>query len=465
MADREFIVIGGGPAGLAATYLLAKRGIRAVCLEKDVQVGGLSRTVVRDGYRFDIGGHRFFTKFPEVNDLWHEVLGSDFLRRPRLSRIYYNHRFFNYPLKPMQALRGLGMVEAMRIIGSYAAARMHPNAPETNLEEWVSKRFGKRLFNIFFKTYTEKIWGMPCTEISAKWAAQRIKSLSLTSALTNSIFKRKITTLIEEFDYPRYGPGQMYEAMADKIKAMGNEVSMGQEAVRIRREGETIQEVITRSGNEFQGTDFISSMPLTDLISAVDPPAPQEVLEAARSLSYRSIVTVNLVINREQIVPDTWIYVHSPDVRVGRIQFYKNWSPFMVPEQSKSSLGLEYFATEGDDLWNLPDQELMRMGKEEIEKLGMCRREEITGAFVVRMPKAYPVYDSAYETNFELIKAWVQGLRNLQPCGRYGLFRYNNADHSILSAMYAVRTLLGEQGLDVWSINTEEDYHEELTRE
>ena len=469
MSDKKFIVIGAGPAGLAATYMLSKQSIPAVCLEADTQVGGLSRTVEYKGFRFDIGGHRFFTKIREVDALWREVLDTDYLRRPRLSRIYYRNKFFNYPLKPVQALFGLGLLESVRILGSYAAAKIHPSLPEKSFEHWVSNRFGKRLFAIFFKTYTEKVWGLPCTELSAEWAAQRIKSLSLVSALMNALFKRsgkgQITTLIEEFDYPRLGPGQMYETMAAKVEKMGNQVVMGHKVIKLCRDGEQVLEAIAQTDGgrteSFSGTDFVSTMPLSELVLAMDPPAPKEVRVAAENLSYRSIITVNLLIDREKLFPDTWIYVHSPEVRIGRIQCYKNWSPYMVPDPSKSSLGLEYFATEGDDLWNTPDEELIRLGSEEISRLGLCSRESIMGAFVVRMAKAYPVYDSAYVKNFKCIPEWVKTLRNLQPCGRYGLFRYNNADHSILSAMYAVRTLLGEEGCNVWSVNTEEEYHEE----
>lgn len=466
--NRRFVVIGAGPAGLAAVHMLSKRKVPAVCLEKDVQVGGLSKTVEYNGFRFDIGGHRFFTKIQEVDDLWREVLGQDFLRRPRLSRIYYKNKFFSYPLKPFQALKGLGLIESTRILASYGAAKMQPNAPEESFEQWVSKRFGKRLFQIFFKTYTEKLWGIPCTEISALWAAQRIKNLSLVSALMNALFKKgssgKITTLIEEFDYPRLGPGQMYEAMAGKIEEMGNHILMGHDVVKIRRDGDRILEIITktRDGEQsFAGTDFISTMPITDLVLAMDPPAPEQVRMIAEGLSYRSIITVNLLVNREQLLPDTWIYVHSPEVKVGRIQCYKNWSPYMVPDPGKSSLGLEYFATEGDELWTMPDEELGKLGVEEIDRLGLCTKEDIIDHFVVRMAKAYPVYDSAYVKGFDTLKEWVQTLKNIQPCGRYGMFRYNNADHSILSAMYAVRSLLGERGFDVWSVNTEEEYHEE----
>ncbi len=467
--DKNFVIIGAGPAGLAATYYLAKNHIPVICLEMDKNVGGLSRTVEYKGYRFDIGGHRFFTKIPEVNELWREVLGSDFLRRPRLSRIYYRNKFFNYPLKPFQALKGLGVLESIRILGSYAAVRINPGPPAENFEQWVSQRFGKRLFEIFFKTYTEKVWGIPCTEISAEWAAQRIKSLSLKSALMNALFKKsgkgQITTLIEEFDYPRLGPGQMYETMASKASEMGAEIEMGQKVIKIILDGSTVEEVIAVShdGTEqsYKGTDFISTMPITDLVAAFDPTPPQDIIEAAKTLSYRSIVTVNLLVNRQQLFPDTWIYIHSPEVRVGRVQCYKNWSPYMVPDPDKSSLGLEYFATEGDDLWTMPHGELIELGKNEIDKLGLCSKSDIFDGIVVPMAKAYPVYDSAYEKNFVKIKEWIKTLNNLQPCGRYGLFRYNNMDHSILSAQYAAKRLLGDTSLDVWSVNTEEEYHEE----
>lgn len=469
MVGRNFVVIGGGPAGLTAAYVLSEKSMPTVCLEKDSQVGGLSRTVQYKGFRFDIGGHRFFTKIKEVDDLWRDVLGMDFLRRPRMSRIYYDGKFFAYPLKPFQALGQLGGVETAAILVSYVAARMKPNAPEESFEQWVTKRFGSRLFKIFFKTYTEKLWGIPCSELGAAWAAQRIKGLSLTSAVFSALFRRgskgKIATLIEEFDYPRLGPGQMYEAMAAKIEGMGNKVVLDRRAVSIRRDGDRIVEIVTESAEGkteiYTGTDFISTMPLTELVKVMDPAVPDNVRTAAESMSYRSIITVNLLVNREETFPDTWIYVHSPEVKIGRIQCYKNWSPYMVPDPSQSSLGLEYFATEGDELWTMPDDRLGALGVEEIDRLGLCSREDVMDSMVVRMAKAYPVYDSHYAKGFGIVQDWVSSLRNLQPCGRGGLFRYNNMDHSILSAIYAVRTLLGESGCDVWGVNTDEEYHEE----
>jgi len=425
MSDHNVVIIGCGPAGLAAGYELEKRGQNAICLERDNIVGGISRTTERNGFRFDIGGHRFFTKIARVDELWHEVLTSDFLRRPRLSRIYYNHKFFNYPLKLANALLGLGLINSVGILASFVASKIHPFPQEDTFEQWVSNRFGKRLFQIFFKTYTEKVWGIPCNQIGAEWAAQRIKGLSLGSAVKTALFgdkQKKIKTLIQEFDYPRFGPG-------------GNSKTI-------------------------EGTDFLSSMPVNELAMAIVPRAEDSVLDAAGKLSYRSLLTVNLMMNRKESFPDTWIYIHSPRVKVGRVQCFKNWSPFMVPDENTSSLGLEYFCTEGDDVWESCDEELIELAKREIKELGLAEPSSVFDAFVARMPKTYPVYQAGYREHLRVIKNYLAGFENLQCIGRNGMFKYNNMDHSILSALLAVENIFGADN-DLWSVNVEEEYHEQ----
>lgn len=467
MTEHNIVVIGGGPAGLGAAYDLTKRGVKVVCLEKDNIVGGISRTVQRNGFRFDIGGHRFFTKITRVNKLWHEVLTDDFLRRPRLSRIYYNHKFFNYPLRPINALLGLGFINSVGILTSFLASKIHPYPQENTFEEWVSNRFGKKLFKIFFKTYTEKVWGIPCSEIGAEWAAQRIKGLSLSSAVKTALFgdkQQKIKTLIQEFDYPRLGPGQMYETMTDKIQQAGNNVILKNEVTKVIAQGCKILavETIDQQDNHktIEGTDFISSMPISELALAITPQLDERVLKAARKLTYRSLLTINLMMNRKEKFPDTWMYIHSPQVKVGRVQCFKNWSPFMVPDENTSSLGLEYFCTEGDELWNLPDEELVELAKKEMNILGLADTAAIFDAFVVRMPKTYPVYQSGYNEHLQVIRESLAGFENLQCIGRNGMFKYNNMDHSILSALLAVENIFGAKN-DLWSVNVEEEYHEE----
>jgi protoporphyrinogen oxidase len=466
-SDKQVVVIGAGPAGLTAAYELVKRGIRPVVLEKADKVGGLARTESYKGFHFDMGGHRFFTKAPEVKRMWREVLGDEFLRRPRLSRIYYQRRFFHYPLKPLNALIGLGFLESFLIVLSYLKWRILPYSREETFEQWVTNRFGRRLFQTFFKTYTEKVWGIPCSELKAEWAAQRIKDLSLKTALLNMFFKPKkiIKTLIDEFDYPRLGPGMMWTAVTKEVEKRGGVVRIGSEIVGIERNGNTIDSV-TFSCNghreRVHGTHFISSMPLTEFIKRLDPPPPPEVLKAATELKYRDFLTVCLIVNKADLFPDNWIYIHEPEVKVGRIQNFKNWSPSMVPDPNKTSLGLEYFCTEGNDLWNLPDEELVELGKREVDRIGLASYADIEDGCVVRVAKAYPVYDSDYREHLSILRQFSEGLHNLQTIGRNGLHRYNNQDHAMLTGMLAVRNaMLGERN-DLWSVNTDQEYHEEV---
>ncbi len=465
--QRSVVVIGGGPAGLTAAYELSKHDVPAVVLEADRVVGGIARTVNYKGYLFDIGGHRFFTKWDEVQSIWDEVLEGKFLTRPRLSRIYYQKKFFYYPLRPANALLGLGLIETVRIISSYLRTRLFPHTQEENLEQWVSNRFGRRLYEIFFKTYTEKVWGVPCTEIRAEWAAQRIKGLSLTTAIRNALFRQKkptVKTLIDQFHYPERGPGQMWEMLTEKLRNRGYPVLMERPVVRICHNGAAVTHLVARGphGEEsFQGTHFISSMPIRELVNALDPPAPEPLRRAANSLRYRDFLIVSLIIRRKDVAPDNWIYVHEPGVKVGRIQNFKNWSPAMVPDADKTCLGMEYFVFENDELWSSPDEKLIEMAKREIIQLGLVRLEEIEDGTVVRMPKAYPMYDNDWAEHVQTIRRYVEeNLPNLQLVGRNGMHKYNNQDHSMMTALCAARNILGEKH-DLWAINTEADYHEE----
>ena len=469
-SDKQVVVIGAGPAGLTAAYELVKRGIRPVVLEKADKVGGLARTESYKGFHFDMGGHRFFTKAPEVKRMWREVLGDEFLRRPRLSRIYYKGRFFFYPLKPLNALIGLGFLESLRIVLSYIKWQILPYSREETFEQWVTNRFGKRLFQTFFKTYTEKVWGIPCSELKAEWAAQRIKDLSLKTAVLNMFLKPKkaIKTLIEEFDYPRFGPGMMWNAVKEQIERRGGVVRTGADMVSVRRRGNCIDGVVVASNGHkeiIQGAEFISSMPVTEFIKKLDPPPPSEVLAAAGKLNYRDFLTVCLIVDKADLFPDNWIYIHDSSVRVGRIQNFKNWSPSMVPDPAKSSLGLEYFCTEGDELWNLPDRDLIELGKREAARIGLVSYADIEDGCVVRVPKAYPVYDSSYRDHLAVVREFVDGMENFQTIGRNGLHRYNNQDHAMLTGMLAVRNMVQGEHNDLWSVNTDQEYHEEIRAE
>jgi protoporphyrinogen oxidase len=473
VAAYEAIVAGGGPAGLTAAYELTKHGKPCVVLEADPRmVGGISRTDQYKGYRFDIGGHRFFSKSQEVNRLWREILGAEFLTRSRLSRIYYDRKFFHYPLKPVDALWKLGFARSCRIVASYLKARLAPISPERSFEDWVVNRFGRELFEIFFKSYTEKVWGMPTSTISADWAAQRIKDLSLvravTSALVGGWLSRRgevIKTLIDQFHYPRLGPGQMWEVARDRVRAGGGAVHLDRRVVRVEHDGQRVTAFVARGADgrqtRYLGRHFLSTMPVGELISALSPPPPSEVIDAARALKYRDYLTVVLIVDRAETFPDNWIYIHEPRVHVGRIQNFKNWSPDLVPDQAKTSLGLEYFCFEGDHLWARPDSELIELGRSEIEAIGLARASEVIDGCVVRMPKAYPVYDDEYQTHLATIRTWLKALPNLELAGRNGMHKYNNQDHSMMTALLAARNILGLGSFDTWKVNTDAEYHEE----
>ena len=380
--QKKVVIIGAGPAGLTAAYKLNQAGIQSVVLERDNIVGGLSRTVDYKGFKFDIGGHRFFTKIKEVEDIWKDVLGDDFLRRDRLSRIYYGNKFFYYPFRAKNALFGLGIINSILILLSYIRSQIFPVKPEISFEDWISNRFGYRLYKVFFKTYTEKVWGVPCNEISAEWASQRIKGLSLISALKNALLSKNedskgvIKTLINSFYYPAHGPGMMWEKMTDIIKDGSSEVNINSDVTRINWSGNKVTSINigpNDSGSTISGSDFISTMPIRELIEKLNPAPPVEILEAAKSLKYRDFITVALIIDKKEIFRDNWIYIHDPRVKVGRIQNFKNWSPYMVPDNNKTCLGLEYFCFENDNFWNMKEHALLELAKREVIKLGFRR--------------------------------------------------------------------------------------------
>ncbi len=473
--DKTFI-IGAGPAGLTAALELSRLGRPAIVLEQDSTVGGLARTVEYKGYRFDIGGHRFFTKAPLVEDIWRELLGADLLEIQRLSRIYYRGRYFDYPLRPLNAVLGLGPFEACRILLSYLRARLAPLPEEPDFESWVINRFGRRLYEIFFKSYTEKVWGMPCHEISSDWAAQRIKNLDLAAALRNAFTRTGavgdgaiVTTLIDRFLYPRLGPGMMWESCRARLERSGVPTWTGTRVLKLHHSdhhsGRRVTRLTVDRGGELSTLDVdqvLCSMPLQALVGCLDPAPPGAVRAAARQLRYRDFLAVVLIVDRPRVFPDNWLYVHSPEVRVGRIQNFKNWSEAMVPDPSRTSLGLEYFVHEHDELLGKTDQELAALGARELQALGLVDASEVIDSVVVRVPKAYPVYDHRYRDVLSRMLPYLRSFSNLQLMGRNGQHRYNNQDHSMLTGIYAARNLAGAN-YDIWSVNVDLQHHETAT--
>jgi len=462
------LIVGAGPAGLTAAYELVKAGRRPLVVEADDVVGGISRTVERDGWRFDIGGHRFFTKVREVEDLWHEILPpEDFLLRPRMSRIYYKGKYYDYPLRATNALRNLGVREAMLCGLSYLWARIRPPADQTNYEGWLVARFGWRLYRTFFKTYTEKVWGVPVSAMPADWAAQRVKNLNLGRAILNALAPKRnqkdITSLIEEFQYPKYGPGMMWERCRQLVEDGGGTVLMGTAVSQLHvHDGRVTSVTLTDPGGstvEQPVSHVISSMPMHDLVRALEPEPDDGVSRAGDDLHYRDFLTVALVVPEADGFPDNWIYIHANDVKVGRIQNFGSWSPYMVKE-GRTCLGLEYFVFEGDDLWNASDDDLIDRAKRELGMLGLVRPEAVEAGYVVRVPKAYPYYDFTYRANVETIVKYLDAnAPNVHPVGRNGMHKYNNQDHSMYTAMLTVENILGAEH-DVWAVNVEEEYHE-----
>jgi protoporphyrinogen oxidase len=465
---KTILIIGAGPAGLAAAHeILAKEpGREVVVLEKEYQVGGISKTFSFNGFLFDAGGHRFFTKSEEVENFWRAALGEEFLKRNRLSRIYYRGKFYDYPLKLANVIKNLGIVESFLVLGSYVKQKFFPYKQEDNLEQWISNRFGKRIFHHFFETYTEKLWGIPASSVGADWGAQRIKGLSVSAILKNAFFpakgRRVIKTLIDSFDYPKYGVGQMYEKIAADVEKMGGKILTGHAVKRIISQNGKILAVEADSPaglKRFDVEAVISSMPITELVEKTGD-LDEETKKAVDNLKYRSFLTICVILDEEKSFPDNWIYIHSK-VKMGRIQNFKRWSQFMVPAENRTALGLEYFCDEGDEFWNSADRDLLKLGMEELEAIGLGEKEKFIDGFVARSPKAYPVYDTNYKTSLPIIKKYLERFANLQTIGRNGLFRYNNMDHSILSGFYAARNLLnGNRALDVWQINADEEYHE-----
>lgn len=472
----DVAIIGAGPAGLTAAYLLTKKGYSVTVIEKDpTYVGGISRTVEMDGYRFDIGGHRFFSRSKEVVDLWNEILPDDFIQRPRMSRIYYEGKFYSYPLRAFEALWNLGVWRSTLCMASFAKARLFPNRNIRSFQDWTVNAFGHKLFSIFFKTYTEKVWGMPCDEMSADWAAQRIKGLSLWGAVVDGL-KRSLglnkkpndgmetKTLLETFRYPRLGPGMMWEAARDRVVGGGNQILMAHGLKQLAQDQSTERWRMVAEGPDgdviINAAHVISSAPMRELAARIHPlPA---TLGDAMELKYRDFLTVALMIKSDDLFPDNWIYIHDSKVQVGRIQNFRSWSPEMVPDPSVACVGLEYFCFEGDGLWASDDADLIALAKTEMAILGLCNPDDVIGGAVVRQEKAYPVYDDAYADHVLAMRTELEQVApTLHLVGRNGMHRYNNQDHAMMTAMLTVRNIeAGARVYDVWGVNEDAEYHE-----
>ncbi len=482
MSHSEVFIIGAGPAGLTASYLLTKAGALTTVIEADPSyVGGISRTAHYKGYKFDIGGHRFFSKSKEVVDLWKEILPQDFIERPRLSRIYYDGKYYSYPLKAFEALTNLGVVESGLCVLSFLYKQAFPNEKPVTFHQWVSNQFGERLFSIFFKTYTEKVWGMSCDEISADWAAQRIKGLDLWSAMSNALRNsilpkgqkdgttahdgEVIKTLIESFQYPRKGPGMMWEAAAAKTLAQGGTIHMGTTLESLTHDKHLgVWTITARTADGecrvYTADHVISSAPVRELMAAITPEPIS--LPAAERLRYRDFLTVALMVDKPDLFPDNWIYIHEPSVKVGRIQNFRSWSPELIPDETSTCLGLEYFCFEGDGLWASSDDDLIQLAKTELARIGLARPQDITDGCVVRQKKAYPVYDDLYRFHVDTIREDIEAnYPNLHLVGRNGMHKYNNQDHAMMTSMLTVKNIIaGEKLYDVWNVNEDAEYHE-----
>jgi protoporphyrinogen oxidase len=468
LKTKTILIIGAGPAGLTAAYTLAKANCNVIIIEKDAKyVGGISRTETFEGYSFDIGGHRFFSKSKIVENFWNEILEKDFLIRPRKSRIFYNKKFYSYPLKPFEALSNLGIITSVTCMFSFVKAQLFPKKNIVHFQDWVSNQFGSKLFNIFFKTYTEKVWGMPCTQISADWAAQRIKGLSLGSAIYNGIFNKNktktniIKTLIDTFRYPRKGPGMMWEKCLEKILVLGGQIKMNTQITNVLYLN-NVWHLTTSNNQTIVADDIISTMPLQEFGILFQKYLPMQSVVAAQNLKYRDFITVIIMMPEQNKFDDNWIYIHDASVKVGRIQNYKSWSPEMVPNATMACYGLEYFCFEGDGLWTSTDEALGQLAIAEMQQLGLLDIVSNMKTYVVRQHKAYPVYTESYKTNIEIIKTGLKKIPQVQVSGRNGMHKYNNQDHSMMTAMLAAKNIIENAAhYNIWNVNEDAEYHEQ----
>lgn len=465
--DKKNIIIGAGPSGMACGHTLAQSDKTFTIIEKTKTPGGLCKTLNFHGYLFDIGGHRFLSKSDEVNDLWHKIMGDDMLKVNRLSRIYYKKKYFNYPLTVFNTFWNLGPIQTVACILSYLRSKLDRSIKDATFEGWIIKHFGRKLYEIFFKSYTEKVWAMPCENISSDWAIQRIRGLSLKTAIKRalSIGNNRPKTLTKEFLYPRTGPGEFYKRLENYILSDNRNITYNSNVTEILHNNKKVTSIklwnpLKSETKTVEAGYLFSSMPLPDMIKIMHPKPPKDVIEAADKLLFRNFLVVNVILNKESIFKDQWLYIHSPEVKMGRIQNYKNWSPAMVADTSRTSLGLEYFCSKNDDIWNMDDVSLIDFAMDELEKTGIALRKHLIDGFVIRESNVYPVYTVNYKENLTKIKDYLKGFDNFQPIGRAGLFRYDNSDHAILTGIKAAKNFLGESSNDVWETDPDKAYIE-----
>jgi len=467
----ECCIIGAGPAGLGVAYELVKQGkTNILIIDKNKQIGGLSRTEVHDNIRFDIGPHRFFSNNKEVNNVWHDTLGNDFIPVNRLTRIYYKNKYFNYPVKAFDTLSKLGISESTHAIFSYLLTLFANEREPKTFEDWISQKFGKKLYSTFFKTYTEKIWGIPCNEIEAEWAAQRIKGLDIVQVLKSAIsFKKntKIKTLVEQFDYPINGAGQMYEVMADELVSKGVTILLDQKInkVNIKNDAVSSIEVLDSSYKNLQITanQFFSSIPFTDFFNLIKPKESETIINDVDKLYFRDHITVNLLVDHVDLFPDQWIYIHDPKVNVARIANYNNFSSKMVSSHTnKTAVSFEYFVFKNDDVWNKSDDQIAELAKVELDYLKLFPSTNIEKIWITRETECYPTYFIGYKESFQRLQKRFNQLGNIYAIGRGGMYKYNNQDHSLLSGILAARKYCSStpEDINLWEVNTEKEYHE-----